>query len=131
MTNSFKYVRDNGITLDTTYPYIAVAGKCQIAGGSFKISGYTGLGSCADLTYWVLKGVVSASVDATNWKAYQTGVFSDCSNRINHAVAVTGINSGNWVVKNSWGTSWGNAGYMTIQGGNTCGICYLTSFPNK
>ena len=64
-------------------------------------------------------------IDATNWGSYRSGVFNGCGTklRMNHAVLAVGYdNNGNWIVKNSWGSNWGERGYITIAAGNTCGI---------
>ena len=64
---------------------------------------------------------------------YANGIFSGCSSKIiNHAVLVYGYGTENgvdyWLVKNSWGTDWGNGGTIKIKRGtNECGIgnyCY-------
>lgn len=48
------------------------------------------------------------AVDATNWSRYLEGVFSKCAKSLNHAVLLVGYNSDdNWIIKNSWGTGWG------------------------
>ena len=42
---------------------------------------------------------------------------------MNHAVLAVGYDDNdNWFVKNSWGTSWGDNGFITLAPGNTCGI---------
>ena len=64
---------------------------------------------------------------------YANGVFAQCTSKdINHAVLVVGYGTENgvdfWLVKNSWGTTWGNNGMIKIRrGSNECGIgkyCY-------
>jgi hypothetical protein len=64
---------------------------------------------------------------------YANGVFSACTSKeINHAVLVVGYGTENgvdyWLVKNSWGPNWGNAGKIKMRRGtNECGIgnyCY-------
>ena len=60
---------------------------------------------------------------------YSGGVFS-CSvnfttaySKINHAVELVGMDcNGNYIIKNSWGTSWGNAGFATVSAANDCGL---------
>ncbi len=66
---------------------------------------------------------LSVSVDATNWKFYSTGVFNNCIRNINHCVLLVGISNNVWKVKNSWGVTWGEQGYIRLAAGNTCGIC--------
>jgi C1A family cysteine protease len=63
------------------------------------------------------------TVDATNWSPYKSGVFSNCGASINHAVLLVGVAGGAWKIKNSWGTGWGESGYIRLAGGNTCGVC--------
>ena len=68
--------------------------------------------------------------DATNWSPYRTGVFDNCGASINHGVLLVGVVGGAWKIKNSWGTGWGEAGYIRLAGGNTCGVCaYAGVFP--
>jgi len=51
--------------------------------------------------------------------------FRDClKTSPNHAVTIVGqTENQDWIVRNSWGESWGNNGYFIIKKGNTCGIC--------
>jgi len=74
---------------------------------------------------------VSVTVDATNWSPYRSGVFNNCGAGINHAVLLVGVLGGAWKIKNSWGTGWGEVGYIRLAGGNTCGLCaYAGIVPN-
>ena len=69
---------------------------------------------------------VSVGVDATNWKYYDPAtqkVFKDCETSLNHAVLAVGYDQDTIKVKNSWGTKWGDKGYIYLaRGANTCGI---------
>lgn len=71
---------------------------------------------------------MSVCVDATLWQTYQGGVItaeSGCGTQIDHAVQATGYNAeGNyWIVRNSWGESWGENGFVWLEyGANVCGI---------
>lgn len=76
------------------------------------------------------------SVDGVNfyWQFYSNGLLTFCgnSNSLNHGVQVVGVQSssdgtGWWIVKNSWGSSWGEDGYIRLDRskseGNICKIC--------
>lgn len=131
MTNAFKYVHDHGIVLESAYPYHGTQGKCNVTGGDFKVSGYTEVTNCNDLANAIVRGVVSVAVDATNWSRYSSGVFTNCATRLNHGVTLTGVTDQYWHIKNSWGTTWGEKGYIRLARGNTCGVCNMAAYPNK
>lgn len=132
MDNAFKYVRDHGIVQETEYPYKAVKQTCQkTAGGPFKISGFTDIKDCNTLANAVAGRPISVAVDATNWSGYKSGIFNNCKASLNHGVLLVGVASDAWKVKNSWGASWGESGYIRVARGNTCGICNVASYPNK
>jgi C1A family cysteine protease len=50
--------------------------------------------------------------------------MNNCNNEgTNHAITVFGYEeSGNWIIKNSWGTSWGEDGFIRLAPGNTCAV---------
>ena len=132
MTNALKYVMAKGIVHEDEYPYKAVKQTCKQDSGPYKVSGYTEIKNCNDLASWIQKGPVSVAVDASNWSGYKSGVFSNCSTRLNHGVTLVGVNNGNWWVKNSWGPSWGEKGFVRLTGEkSTCGICNMAVVPKK
>jgi C1A family cysteine protease len=131
MNSAFKFVQEKGIMLEKDYPYKAVDQRCKKPSGDFKISGYFEIKNCNDLTVALSGRPISVAVDATNWSMYSSGVFNNCDSFLNHGVLLVGVNDQYWRIKNSWGTSWGETGYIRLAKGNTCGICNAASYPNK
>lgn len=66
---------------------------------------------------------IGVGVDASKWSAYHSGIFNDCGKKIDHNVLLAGYTDEYWIIKNSWGTTWGEKGYIRLATGNTCGIC--------
>jgi len=74
-------------------------------------------------------GPLSVALDATYWSFYSGGIYdSSCSStRMNHGVLLVGYGEEKdvkyWIIKNSWGESWGEKGYIRlIRGKNKCGV---------
>lgn len=131
MDNAFKFVKDKGITLEDSYPYKAVKQACAQETGDFKISGFTDIKNCSTLYTALVDRPISVAVDASTWSNYKGGVFSTCNTRLNHGVLLVGSDTKSWHIKNSWGKTWGEEGYIRLARGNTCGICNAASYPNK
>lgn len=106
-SSALNYVKANGITTESAYPYAGRDQACKTQGGSFKISGYSSASGCSGLQSEINSHPISVTVDATNWSSYRSGIFNNCRANINHAVLLVGFVGGNWKIKNSWGTGWG------------------------
>jgi len=68
-------------------------------------------------------GPLAINVDASGWKSYGAGVYNGCSYSenidINHVVQLVGYGTDDkegdyWLVRNSWGSSWGEDGYIRL-----------------
>jgi len=125
---ALNYVNSAGIESESQYPYKGVEGACNAAGGQKILNPSKPWSMLASGDTNALKSALNASpvsvcVDASNWGAYKSGVFSNCGKNLNHAVLAVGYaDDGSWLVKNSWGTSWGEQGYIRLAAGDTCGV---------
>ncbi|XP_048415983.1 procathepsin L-like [Stegostoma tigrinum] len=141
---AFKYIKKYGIETDQSYPYQAKRNdrcffnsfKSVTTIKEFKRIKNIGEKKLAALVARV--GPVSVLVYSSlnSWRFYKSGIFDDvdCNKRVDHAVVLVGYvgvsSRGYWIIKNSWGKSWGEEGYMRmIKGKNMCGIKYCVSYP--
>jgi C1A family cysteine protease len=117
------YVKAHGITTTSAYPYVARNQACHVTGGDYKIANVLTTKGCTQLQDAIQSRPLGVSVDATNWSAYRSGIFNNCGTKLDHDVLLVGVTSTYWKIKNSWGTSWGETGFIRLAPGNTCGIC--------
>lgn len=149
MDNAFKYIIANqGIDTEASYPYTGQDGTCHYSAANkgATLSSYTDVtsGSETDLQNAVgLIGPVSVAIDASHmsFQFYTSGVYYEpnCSStQLDHGVLVVGYNAtpapnsqAYWIVKNSWGVTWGQQGYiwMSRDRNNNCGIATDASYP--
>jgi cathepsin L len=144
--NAYQYIIDNkGIDTEASYPYTAEDDDC-----AYKKSGLGAtLKKFTDITSGDEKalqkasatiGPISVGIDASSdeFQSYTSGIYDvdDCSTtQLDHGVTVVGYGTENgtdyWLVKNSWGTSWGIKGYIKMSRNkqNQCGIATLASYP--
>ncbi|XP_049320212.1 procathepsin L isoform X3 [Astyanax mexicanus] len=146
MNQAFQYVKDNGgLDTEDSYPYEAMEGYCRYypdAVGA-TCSGYVDISSGDEQALQeavATVGPVSVAIDVGHYsfQLYQSGVYDepDCStSALGHAVLAVGYGSDYgqdyWLVKNSWGTYWGDQGYikMSRNKNNQCGIATAASYP--
>mgnify|MGYP001071572771 FL=1 len=139
MTNAFEYVKDHGLCETKDYPYRPTDGQCKDSQctPAAKINGYKNVASNDEtqLQLAVQKTVVAVAVEAnSNFQFYSSGVFSGpCGKALNHGIAAVGYDldgsSPYYIVRNSWGASWGEGGYIRMAAGkNLCGIAIDASY---
>jgi len=132
---AFEYViQQGGIDTYASYPYTCQDGSCQYnaANKGSGISSWAYVGRGAESTmlgYIQSTAPLSICVDAASWQTYTGGVIPcSCGTSLDHCVQLTGYTSNfqgqaAWIVRNSWGTSWGYSGYLYVAYGcNACGL---------
>jgi C1A family cysteine protease len=150
MDNAFQYAIDNGMCSEESYPYTSgvkkSGGSCQSCKPVVEIN------ACSDVPpnnqvalkeAVALVGPISIALDAETklFQSYKSGVITSdsCGTNLDHGVLIVGYGEEDgikyWLVKNSWGVSWGDDGYIKIERGESvndagiCGIAMQPSFP--
>jgi len=130
MANTFNFVKAKGINTEQSYPYVARVQRCATSSGFFKIYGYSTVTSCSNLDSALGSRPISVAVDGTNFVNYRSGVFDNCGTNLTLAALLVGGTDLFYRLKVSWGTSWGEAGYIRLlKANNICGICQAASYP--
>jgi cathepsin L len=146
MDDAFQYIMDNkGIDTEASYSYTAQDGTCHYKSTSCgsTVTSFSDVtsGSESALLTAVYSAPTSVAIDASqsSFQFYSGGVYDEpnCSStQLDHGVLAVGYGTDSgtayWLVKNSWGTSWGMNGYieMSRNKNNQCGIATMASLPH-
>eukprot|EP00928_Gymnodinium_smaydae_P087841 TRINITY_DN72033_c0_g1_i1.p1 TRINITY_DN72033_c0_g1~~TRINITY_DN72033_c0_g1_i1.p1 ORF type:complete len:703 (-),score=109.02 TRINITY_DN72033_c0_g1_i1:402-2510(-) len=155
---SFDYLAHSPTCTWSNYPYLPAKGKvgkcrqssCQVAVPEGNVIGYRNVIPLSDnsLLGAILQQPVSVAISANSiaFKNYKSGIITRaaCNERVDHAVLVVGYGKGlfsasaielpYYYVKNSWGTTWGEQGYVKIERGpgvndDPTGVCGILAGP--
>jgi len=147
MNNAFTYLikTSKGIETEAAYPYKAADGKCQFSADKIvgKIRAYSAIhqNDCDGLLHAITNQPVSVGIAANAIMSYTGGIFNNprCGTQLNHGVVAIGYGGSGtqeyWLVRNSWGASWGENGYIRFARDDNkteagmCGICMSASYP--
>ncbi|XP_052179421.1 senescence-specific cysteine protease SAG12-like [Diospyros lotus] len=149
METAFQFItQNNGLATEADYPYQGGAGTCDGEKRASPVAAITSyeqvpMNDEAALLQAVANQPVSVAVSAGQWsdlRFYNGGVFTGpCTTNLDHAVTAIGYGTSEdgtkfWLIKNSWGTEWGENGYLRIQRDvdekeGLCGIAMKPSYP--
>ncbi|KAL8151089.1 hypothetical protein V2J09_020897 [Rumex salicifolius] len=145
MEEAFKYIKKSkGISSEQNYPYTGKGGSCHAPKKkAVRISGHKTVkpNSEKSLKAAVAKQPVSVGLESSGilFQLYSHGIFNGlCGTSLDHAVTVVGYGEEDggkyWIIRNSWGTAWGEDGYMrltrdSIRPQGACGIAMMPSYP--
>jgi len=144
MDYAFQYAIDNGMCIESDYPYQAVQNSCESS-----CTKYAEFSSCVDVTpnnqqdlaAAVAQQPVSIAIEADTkvFQLYKSGVITGdaCGTKLDHGVLIVGYGTESgqdyWLVKNSWSDQWGDGGYVKIgksDSTNDVGVCGIASTPS-
>lgn len=151
MDNAFSWIQKNGgLCSEETYPYISQTGQTEACQTDCSVVPKSQIQSWVDveptdqaLMTAIAQQPVSIAIEADqrDFQLYESGVFTGkCGTTLDHGVLVVGYGTENnndfYLVKNSWGTTWGDQGYIKLgrgpqynNGQGQCGILLEASYP--
>jgi len=147
MDYAFAFEKTADVCTEASYPYTARDGSCHESGCTVGIprGGVTGYHDVTvndenALMEAVAQQPVSIAIEADQYsfQSYTGGVLTkSCGSRLDHGVLLVGYGTDAgkdyWKVKNSWGASWGEQGYVRLErglsGAGQCGLKSAASYP--
>ena len=132
-----QWLETHGQELESAYPYHATDGSCKYdsAKGKVKSTSVHSVtkNSVSQLKAAIQNGPTAVAVQAntTPFGHYSGGIIntSACGTNTDHAIVAVGYAENYYIVRNSWGTGWGEKGYGRIAAVEGAGICGIQTNP--
>lgn len=123
-TGALNYTFDKGLASEKNYPWTGKVGTCQLKSGEYKFNfKVTEANGCDQLRTGIMRSPMTVAVNIEGWKSYKSGIMDSCGDQVSHDIFLVGATDAYWRLKNSWGTAWGERGFIRVKAGNTCGVC--------
>ena len=148
MDHAFAWIEKNGgLCSESDYPYVSgetkTAGTCKktcsIVENS-KIASFYDVEPSSDAAMMAAVSqqpiAIAIEADQREFQLYKSGIFTGvCGNKLDHGVLLVGYGPDYYLVKNSWGLSWGDGGYIKLglgpefnNGDGQCGMLLQGSY---
>jgi len=143
MQDAFQYAEKNALCSEDDYSYTAKDGTCKTCKGLVKVKSYVDVPQNDEkaLQAAIVLQPVSVAIEAdTDIQLYSSGIIDNpkCGENLDHGVVTLGFGTENgqeyYIVRNSWGSSWGESGYFRLarnvaSPSGMCGIAMQPSYP--
>ena len=133
------YIRTNGLESEQNYPHASYPQPCKYDSGKVAVSvgairqGLKGNETDLERVVSTVSSVPAVIQVGSEFELYSGGVLTKCGNEGSIDVSVVGFTDEYWIIKNYWGSTWGENGYARLAKGvnNTCGISSYFLYPEK
>jgi len=130
--HAFDYIRYNGAESRAAYPYLEIQDVCNLSPEKVvaRVAEVYGI---ADPKTSILDGPLGVYLHGTgDFASYGGGIFNGmCSTTVDHAVSAVGFGNQDgveyWIIRNSWGSNWGENGYIRIKDKGNCHLSFDTT----
>ena len=139
MDNAFEWISKNGICEESAYPYTGTGDSCKSCAAATVLTSWVDVQPTDNAMMAALaRQPVSIAIEADQpeFQLYKSGVYTGkCGTNLDHGVLAVGYDTDYYLVKNSWGTTWGEGGYIKLgrgdynKGEGQCGMLLQASYP--
>jgi len=140
---AWHYLQSHAEMSEASYPYTAKDGTCKYSSGNNTGVQSTATNAVTPNSPDAMKAALQTTImsvaiqaDQLSFQLYSSGIFTNtnCGTQLDHATNVVGWGTSGsmdyWIMRNSWGASWGESGYMRLEINDGVGLCGIQMQPN-